>query len=486
MKLQLKTTSLSSINADCIILNTWGNKMLSSSAEALDKNLKGALSSFVKKTSALENACDIAFFTVREKELSAPQLLLINLGDKKSLTLDLFKKAMDKVAAAIDASHFKNVCFALNDLPFADTQWVKIISIALQQATYRYEIYKSKPKTSVLEHVVFVGDKKLQSTIDQAAGIITGMTFTMDLANCPPNICHPGYLAKQADQLAKKYPALTAKTLDEKALKKLGAGALLSVGNGSPHKSKMILIEYRGAAKTEQPHILVGKGITFDTGGNNLKSFEGMLGMKYDMCGAATVFGVIKTIAELKLKINVVGIIATAENMPGSEATRPEDIVTSLSGQTIEILNTDAEGRLVLCDALTYAERYKPKSVVDIATLTGAIITCLGDVNTGLFSNNDKLAEQLQQAGATTRDTVWRLPIGDAYDAMINSSFADIKNIGGPAAGSITAACFLARFAKKYPWAHLDVAGTASVKAGMNRKPTGRPVSLLVEYLLQQ
>ena len=208
--------------------------------------------------------------------------------------------------------------------------------------------------------------------------------------------------------------------------------------------------------------------------------------MKYDMCGAATVFGVMKTVAELKLKINLIGIVATAENMPGAEATRPEDIVTSLSGQTIEILNTDAEGRLVLCDALTYAERYKPKSVIDIATLTGAIVTCLGDVNSGLFSNNDKLAEQIQQAAATTQDGVWRLPMSNAYDAMINSNFADIKNIGGPAAGSITAACFLARFTKKYPWAHLDVAGTASVKAGMNRKATGRPVPMLVEYLLQQ
>ena len=492
MKIQLKTTSLLTLVADCMVIATWGNKQLSASAEILDKNLKGALTAFLKKTTQLDNLCDSAFFTLREKELNASQLLFVNLGNKKELTLEIFKKAMDKIAAALEAIRCKSVCFAFDDLALNDStvgQSIRATAIALQQATYRFEKYKSKPKTSALEQVTFFAnksEKNLDAAVKQADATIAGMNLTMDLANCPPNVCHPEYLAKQADQLAKKYPTLSAKTLNEAALKKLGAGALLSVGNGSPHKSKMILMEYRGAAKTEQPHILVGKGITFDTGGNNLKSFDGMLGMKYDMCGAATVFGVMKTVAELKLKINLIGIVATAENMPGAEATRPEDIVTSLSGQTIEILNTDAEGRLVLCDALTYAERYKPKSVIDIATLTGAIVTCLGDVNSGLFSNNDKLAEQIQQAAATTQDGVWRLPMSNAYDAMINSNFADIKNIGGPAAGSITAACFLARFTKKYPWAHLDVAGTASVKAGMNRKATGRPVPMLVEYLLQQ
>lgn len=492
MKIQLKTNSLLNIATDCIVVATWGNKQLSSSAEALDRHLKGALTAFLKQTTQLDNLCDSAFFTLREKELNTAQLLLVNLGNKKELTLEVFKKAIEKIATTLETMRCKSVCFAFDDVSPKDSttaQCIRATAIALQQATYRFEQYKSNPKTSALAQVIFFADKSqknLDAAVKQAESMIAGMNLTMDLANCPPNICHPEYLAEQADQLAKKYASLSAKTLNEAALKKLGAGALLSVGNGSPHKSKMILMEYRGAAKTEQPHVLVGKGITFDTGGNNLKSFDGMLGMKYDMCGAATVFGVMKTVAELKLKINLIGIVAAAENMPGADATRPEDIVTSLSGQTIEILNTDAEGRLVLCDALTYAERFKPKSVIDIATLTGAIITCLGDINTGLFSNNDKLAEQIQQAAATTRDGVWRLPIGDAYDAMLNSSFADIKNIGGAAAGSITAACFLARFTKKYPWAHLDIAGTASVKAGMNRKATGRPVPLLVEYLLQQ
>lgn len=492
MKIQLKTTSLLAMMVDCIVVSTWGNKQLSASAEALDKHLKGALTAFLKKTTVLDETCNSTLFTLRENELNASQLLLVNLGSKKELTLELFKKAMEKVAMTLETIRCKSACFAFDDLSLKDSsteQGIRATAIALQQATYRFEMYKSKPKTSALQQLVFFADKSqthLTTAVKQAEATVLGMNLTMDLANCPPNVCHPDYLAKQADQLAKKYPKISAKTLNEAALKKLGAGALLSVGNGSPHKSKMILMEYRGAAKTEQPHVLVGKGITFDTGGNNLKSFDGMLGMKYDMCGAATVFGVMKTVAELKLKINLICIVATAENMPGAEATRPEDIVTSLSGQTIEILNTDAEGRLVLCDALTYAERYKPKSVIDIATLTGAIVTCLGDVHSGLFSNNDKLAEQIQLAATASQDGVWRLPMGNAYDAMINSNFADIKNIGGPAAGSITAACFLARFTKQYPWAHLDIAGTASVKGGLNRKATGRPVPLLVEYLLHQ
>lgn len=492
MKLQLKTTALLNISTDCLVLPTWKSGQLSASAETIDKHLKGALTSFLKRTPQTENSGNHAFFTFREKELSVSQLLLVNLGDKKEFTLDSFKTAMDKVAITLESIRCKSVCIAFDDILPKDAstaQCIRTTAIALQQATYRFEKYKSKPKTRALSNVIFFADKSqknLDIAVKQAEATVSGMDLTMDLANCPPNICHPEYLAKQADLLAKKYSSLTVKTLNEAALKKLGAGSILSVGNGSIHKSKMILMEYRGAAKTEQPHVFVGKGITFDTGGNNLKPFDGMLGMKYDMCGAATVFGVIKAAAELKLKMNIVGIIATAENMPGKDATRPEDIVTSLSGQTIEILNTDAEGRLVLCDALTYAERYKPKSVIDIATLTGAIITCLGDVNSGLFSNNDKLAEQLQNAGNNSQDGVWRLPITKAYDAMLDSSFADMKNIGGAAAGSITAACFLARFTKKYPWAHLDVAGTASVKGGLNRKATGRPVPLLVEYLLQQ
>lgn len=493
MKLQLKTSSVINTVTDCLILPLWEKKQLSTSAAIVDKSTNDALTNFLKKTTSLDNTSDIAFFTTTEKNTKATQIIVVNLGEKKKLTLNTFRKAMEKVAATLESLRCKNACFAMEDISFSDSSLsyaVRIIAIAAQQATYRFEKYKSKPKTRALDNVTFLVDTKQEKSLkiaaQQAEATIKGMDFTMDLANCPPNVCHPEYLATQAKHMAKKYRSITAKIIDDKALKKMGAGSILAVGQGSNHKPKFVIVEYRGAGKTLQPHVLVGKGITFDTGGNNLKPFDGMLGMKYDMCGAASVFGTIKAIAEMKLKINVVGIIAAAENMPGPDAYRPEDIITSLSGQTIEVLNTDAEGRLVLCDALTYIERYKPKTVIDIATLTGAIITCLGDVNSGLFSNNDALAEKIQQAGSACLDPVWRLPISEAYDAMLNSSFADIKNIGGAPAGSVTAACFLARFTKKYTWAHLDIAGTASVKGGLNRKATGRPVPLLVEYLLQQ
>jgi leucyl aminopeptidase len=492
MKLYLKNSSSFTTSTDCLILPIFEKKQLSSAGDVLDKSLKGALSHFLKRLTTLDNITEMAFFTPNEKTVKATQILLVHVGDKKQLTIELFKKAMEKVAATIESSRYKNIAFVFDDITLKNADIphaIRTTAIALQQAIYRFEKYKSKPKTNALEQVTFFTEKsskQLEAAIKQAQATVSGMNFMMDLANCPPNICHPDYLATQAQQLAKQYKSLTVKIIDDKALKKLGAGAILAVGQGSIYKPKMIIIEYTGASKTTAPHVLVGKGITFDTGGNNLKSFDGMLGMKYDMSGAASVFGTLKAVAELKLNINVVGMIAAAENMPGAEAYRPEDIITSLSGQTIEVLNTDAEGRLVLCDALTYAERYKPKSVIDIATLTGAIITCLGDVNSGLFSNNDALAEKIQQAAKNTLDGVWRLPMSEAYDAMINSPVADIKNIGGPAAGSITAACFLARFTQKYPWAHLDVAGTASVKAGLNRKSTGRPVPVLIEYLLQQ
>ncbi len=492
MKLQLKTTSIFATSSDCIILPIWEKKQLSTTGLDLDKLLNGALSDFLKKTTTPDAASEIVFFSPANKNVKATQLLLVNLGNQKKLTLEILRRAMEKAAISIEMSRFTHVNFSFNDIILADSSLdyaIRLTAIALQQSIYRFEQYKSKPKTPALVNVNFFVSKTtttLETAIKQAKATISGMNFMMDLANCPPNICHPEYLAKQAQALAKQHKSLTAKIIDDKALKKMGAGAILAVGQGSRHKPKFVIVEYRGAAKNAQPHVLVGKGITFDTGGNNLKPFDGMLGMKYDMSGAASVMGTVKAVAEMKLKINVVGILAAAENMPGPDAYRPEDIITSLSGQTIEVLNTDAEGRLVLCDALTYIERYKPAAVIDVATLTGAIITCLGDINSGLFGNSDPLIEKIQLAAKKTLDGVWHLPMGEAYDAMINSPVADIKNIGGPAAGSITAACFLARFTKKYPWVHLDIAGTASAKGGLNRKSTGRPVPLLIEYLLQQ
>jgi len=310
------------------------------------------------------------------------------------------------------------------------------------------------------------------------------MCLTKDLGNLAPNICTPAYLAKQAKDLAKSHK-LKVTVLEEKDMEKLGMGSLLSVAQGSEQPAKLIVLEYQGLSKKDNPIVLVGKGVTFDTGGISLKPAAEMDEMKFDMSGAASVLGTLQAVAEMKLPVNVVGIIPATENMPSGKATKPGDVVTSLSGQTIEVLNTDAEGRLILCDALTYAERYNPKVVIDIATLTGACVIALGNFTTGLLSNDDKLAQALLAAGEHAGDRAWQLPLWDEYQDLLKSNFADIANIGGRAAGTITAACFLSRFTKKYRWAHLDIAGTAW-KSGKEKGSTGRPVPLLTQFLIDQ
>ncbi|MDY3330368.1 MAG: leucyl aminopeptidase, partial [Pelistega sp.] len=313
--------------------------------------------------------------------------------------------------------------------------------------------------------------------------------FTRQLGNLPANICTPSYLGEQAKALAKEFATIKTEVLDKKQIEALKMGSFLSVAAGSDQPPRFIVMQYsasKGAKKSKQkPIVLVGKGVTFDTGGISLKPGLNMDEMKYDMCGAATVFGVIRTAAELGLQRDVVALIPATENMPSGHATKPGDVVTSMSGQTIEILNTDAEGRLILCDALTYAERFDPEVVIDVATLTGAIIISLGHINTGLFSNDDDLAQELLQAGKRAQDTVWHMPLEDAYQDRLKSNFADMANIGGAPGGSITAACFLSRFTKSYRWAHLDIAGTAW-ESGPKKGASGRPVPLLVEFLLNQ
>ncbi|MDA0237306.1 MAG: leucyl aminopeptidase [Proteobacteria bacterium] len=318
----------------------------------------------------------------------------------------------------------------------------------------------------------------------QGSAIGRGMNLAKDLGNLPANVCTPTFLAETTIKLG-KLNKFSVKCLSETDMKKLGMGALLSVSQGSKEPAKLIHAAYSGGKKKDAPIVLVGKGITFDTGGISLKPSSEMDEMKYDMCGAASVIGTLLAVSEMKLPINVVGLIAAAENMPSGTATRPGDVVTTMSGKTIEILNTDAEGRLVLCDALTYAEKLRPAAAIDVATLTGACIISLGKVASGLFSNNDELANEISQAGTTSWDRVWRMPIWDDYTKLLSSNFADLANIGGREAGSITAACFLAQFATSYPWAHLDIAGTAWV-SGKEKGATGRPVPLLCEFLLNR
>jgi leucyl aminopeptidase len=365
---------------------------------------------------------------------------------------------------------------------------VEQISIQAGLSTYSYTQTLSKPKPAASLKKLTLAlspTKALLKAAKEGQSIGSGMNIARELGNLPGNICTPSYLANQAKDLARKYLSLSASIVEEKKMRELGMGSFLSVTAGTDQPAKLIVLEYQGTDKKTKPHALVGKGITFDSGGISLKPGGGMDEMKFDMCGAASVFGAMNAIAELKLAVNVVAVVAAAENMPSSNATKPGDVVTSMSGQTIEVLNTDAEGRLVLCDALTYAERFKPQSVIDIATLTGACVVALGKHASALYSNQDDFAEVLLEAGKEVGDKAWHMPLWDEYQAQLHSNFADIANIGGPGGGSITAACFLSRFAKNMRWAHLDVAGTAW-DSGANKGATGRPVALLTKYLINQ
>jgi len=365
--------------------------------------------------------------------------------------------------------------------------------ISIEESIYRYT--ETKPNTGKikthLRKMKFLANKRSEISLiregeEYGTAIASGMNFAKELGNLPGNICTPTYLAEKAKSLKKGNRNLYVSVIEESQMKKLGMGALLSVSNGSVEPAKLVAMEYKGGEQNERPIVLVGKGITFDTGGISIKPGASMDEMKFDMCGAASVLGTIKACCDLELPINVVGVIACAENMPGGKATKPGDVVTTMSGQTVEILNTDAEGRLVLCDALTYIEKFKPEIVIDIATLTGACVVALGHVPSGLMSNDDELANDLIEAGNLSGDRAWQLPLWDEYQSELNSNFADIANIGGRWGGTITAACFLSRFTKKYRWAHLDIAGVAWHSHGKQKGATGRPVPLLTEYLLHQ
>ena len=369
-----------------------------------------------------------------------------------------------------------------------DAAMAQRLAQAIVNTQYHYsETLSNKPPKPTLRKVVLCGTgntKIVRNALLAGKAIAEGTHVARELGNLPGNICTPSYLASEARKLARQHKTLQCQILNEAQMKKLGMGALLSVSRGSDEPAKLIVLQYKGGKATQKPVALVGKGITFDSGGISLKPGAKMDEMKYDMCGAASVIGTLHAAAAMKLPINIVGIVAASENMPNGRATKPGDIIKSMSGKTIEVLNTDAEGRLVLCDALTYVGRYKPDVVIDIATLTGACVVALGAHASGLFSNNDALADALLAAGTQSGDRAWRMPLWDDYQKQLKSPFADMANIGGPGAGSVTAACFLSRFAEDYTWAHLDIAGTAWKSAPKNA--TGRPVSLLTQYLINR
>lgn len=493
MKYQVHSSKSLDKKTDCLVLAVWEKTGADSNAQ-LDESLS-ALCNAVFKSGDITGKSGQILLVPAHSHAKAERLLLVGAGDAAKFDARAYRKLVRAAVQALNKTAAKSAVITLPMLKIKDrdSAWaVTQLTLECSNAQYRYDHTKSKKAEALaLKNVSIVVPAELsKKDADQAVrvgeAISLGMSTTRELGNLPGNICTPSYLGSKASDLATRYKSVKVKVLGEKQMEKLGMGSLLSVGRGSKEESRLIVIEYNGAAKADsKPYCLVGKGITFDTGGISLKPGLGMDEMKFDMCGAASVVGAMTAVAELALPINVVAVIASAENMPSSTATKPGDVVTSMSGKTIEILNTDAEGRLVLCDALTYAERFKPRTVIDIATLTGAAVATFADVNSALLSNHEPLAKELFELGEHTLDHVWQLPMNEEYQALLDSNFADIANIGGPKGGTITAACFLSRFTEKYHWAHLDIAGTAWLGGGQ-KGATGRPVQLLVEYLRQQ
>jgi len=479
----------------CLVVASYEGVKLSPSASAINTADAQQLEALLKRE-GFQGKAGQSLLLLNPQGIAAERLLVLGFGANKDgdVSADNYRKAVQKIADALRTTTCAEITLALAEISVAqqDAEWqARQVAECLSLLDYRADKLKSKPAELSLQlKRVFFGTPK-EHIAGATKGLILGqaiakgVNLARELGDLPGNICTPTYLASEAKRLSRNQSKLSVNILEEKQMKELGMGSLLSVSAGSDQPAKLIVLEYKGGTKKQAPIALVGKGITFDTGGISLKPGAAMDEMKYDMCGAASVLGTFQTLIDLQLPINVVGVIAASENMPNGNATKPGDIVTSMSGQTIEILNTDAEGRLVLCDALTYTERFKPKAVVDIATLTGACVIALGNHATGLFSNNDELAKSLLKAGEESADRAWHMPLWDDYQKQLDSNFADIANIGGREGGAVTAACFLSRFTKKFAWAHLDIAGTAW-RSGGAKGATGRPVTMLVQYLLNQ
>ena len=419
-------------------------------------------------------------------------MLVVGLGKKGKFGRKQYRKALIAALGAIAKTGARDAVSYLGEaVEAADDYYdARLAAEALGAAVYRVPAIRSsrKPPEPSLKAFGFAigssGQKaQAQRGLDHGRAIAAGTALTRDLANLPANVCTPGYLAQQARELARAYPSVRAQVLEERDLKRLKMGSFLSVTNGTEEPAKLIVLRHDGGRSGQAPVVLVGKGVTFDSGGISLKQPPGMDEMKFDMTGAASVFGAIKAAAEMGLALNLVGIVPACENMPSGRATKPGDIVKSMSGQTIEIINTDAEGRLILCDALTYARRYKPAVVVDIATLTGACVIALGAHLSAVMSNDDELAGELTAAGERAEDRCWHMPLGEEYHEQLKSNFADFANACGREGGAITAACFLAKFTEGLRWAHLDIAGTAYL-TGSSKGSTGRPVPLLMDFLI--
>jgi leucyl aminopeptidase len=480
MEFNTSSTNLLKVSCDSLILPS--GPQLKNSAKVIDEALDNAISKLINSgdfTGKLSQTCVLHTLNQTFKRI-------ILIGTDGASSPHHLISVIDAANNLLLKSPSTNAVWIGEGLG-TDHEWQSsIIARSIMTVSYKYIGTGKHPTPCNLVNIVYHCSKKDQ-TIAAQKGLLYGksvgggMNIARQLGNTPANICNPNFLAKEAKKIAQIQPKLTVTVLKESDMETLKMGSLLSVSAGSVEPANLIIVKYKGTKSNTKPIVLVGKAVTFDSGGISLKPGRGMDEMKFDMCGGAAVLGVMNAVSEANLPVNVIGVVPAVENMPAGNATKPGDVVTSMSGQTIEVLNTDAEGRLILCDALTYVDKFKPDTVIDIATLTGAVIGALGKITSGLLSNNDELAAQLLSSGESSGDRAWRLPLWEEYDKQLKSNFADMANIGGEA-GTITAACFLSRFTKKYKWAHLDVAGTAWI-SGPKKGATGRPVPILMEYL---
>jgi leucyl aminopeptidase len=493
MEFSIKSGSPEKQRSACIVVGVFESRKLTLPAEILDKASDGYISSIVRRGD-MEGKAGNTLLLQNVPGTLSERVLLVGLGKEKDFREKEFCNAIRTTVKALNDTGAFDASIFLTELAVKKRSigWrIRQAVMVGLDATYKFDQFKSKKEDvrRPLRKLILAVSRRTElgeaeEALAQGLAIAEGMAMTKTLGNLPANICHPTYLAEQAQAMAKEFN-LGCEILERADMEKLGMHSLLSVSQGSRQPPKLIILTYKGSKASEKPIVLVGKGVTFDTGGISLKPGAEMDEMKYDMCGAASVLGTMQSVARMALPINLTIVVPATENMPDGMATRPGDIVTSMSGQTIEILNTDAEGRLILCDALTYVERFEPDTVIDVATLTGACVVALGHIATGLFSNKVGLARDLLDAGEESYDRAWHMPLWDDYQDLLKSPFADMGNIGGRWGGSITAACFLSRFTKKFDWAHLDIAGTAW-KSGAEKGATGRPVPLLTHYLLQR
>ncbi len=494
MEFSVKSGSPEKQRTACVVVGVYEPRRLTPSAQRIDDLTDGYISSLIRRGD-LEGKAGQTLLLHNIDNTLCDRILLVGCGRERDLSFTQYRKIISQSVSTLNDTGSMEAVFYLTELPVKgcnSSQRIRHAIEAAQDSLYRFDQLKSKKDTTrrPLRKIVLTVPNRRDLTdgeqaVREGMAITQGIQLAKDLGNMPGNICTPGYLADRAVTLSKVYSNLSTEILEEAELEKMGMNAFLSVSKGSRQPAKMIVMNFLNGDPADAPICLVGKGVTFDSGGISLKPGAAMDEMKYDMCGAASVLGTINAIAELQLEINVVAVIPTTENMPDGMATKPGDIVTSLSGTTIEILNTDAEGRLILCDALSYCERFNPSVVIDVATLTGACVVALGKHAAGLFSNHSPLCHELINAGKSTGDRVWEMPLWDEYQEQLKSNFADLANIGGKEAGSVTAATFLSAFCKKYHWAHLDIAGVAW-KSGNHKGATGRPVSLLTQYVIDQ